>query len=47
MSTSCDPRLTAVVLVAPIRTVTEAVAAESPDDAVDPVSAGKESRRTL
>lgn len=43
----CDLTLTAVVLVAPIRTVTEAVAAEASDDAVDPISTGKESRRTL
>lgn len=39
--------LTAVVLVAPIRTVTEAVAAEASDDAVDPIGAGEESRRAL
>lgn len=40
-------RLTAVVLVAPIRTVAEAVAAEASDDAVDPICAGEESRRAL
>lgn len=44
---SCDLTLTAVVLVAPVRTVAEAVAAEAPDDAVDAVCTGKESRRTL
>lgn len=37
----------AVLLVAPIRTVAEAVAAEASNDAVDAVSAGEERRRTL
>lgn len=44
---SCDLTLTAVVLVAPVRTVAEAVAAEAADDAVDAVCTGKESGRTL
>lgn len=44
---SCDWTLTAVVLVAPIRTVAEAVAAEATDDAVDTISTGEEGRRTL
>lgn len=44
---SCDLTLTAVVLVAPIRTVAEAVAAEASDDAVDPICTGEESRRAL
>lgn len=39
--------LTAVFLIAPVRTVAEAVAAETPDDAVDAVSAGEECRGTL
>lgn len=37
----------AVLLVAPVRTVAEAVAAEASDDAVNAVSAGEERRRTL
>lgn len=40
-------RLTAVFLVAPIRTVTEAVTSESPDDAVDAIGAGEECRGTF
>lgn len=39
--------LTAVFLIAPVRTVAEAVAAETPDDAVDAVGAGEERRGTL
>lgn len=38
---SCD-RLTAVLLVTPVRTVTEAVTAETSDDAVDAISTGEE-----
>ena len=40
-------RLTAVVLVAPVRTVGEPVAAEASDDAVDAVGAGEEGGGTL
>lgn len=39
--------LTAVFLIAPVRTVAEAVAAETSDDAVDAVSTGEECRGTL
>lgn len=37
----------AVLLVAPVRTVTEAVTAEASDDAVDAISAGEERRGAL
>lgn len=39
--------LTAVFLIAPIRTVTEAVAAEASDDAVDAVGTREECRGAL
>lgn len=39
--------LTAVLLVTPVRTVTEAVTAEASDDAVDTISAGEERRGAL
>lgn len=39
--------LTAVFLIASVRTVAEAVAAETSDDAVDAVSTGEERRGTL
>lgn len=35
-------RLTAIFLVAPVRTVAEAVAAEASDDAMDAIGAGEE-----
>lgn len=43
----CRVRLTAVLLVTPVRTVTEAVAAEASDDAVDAISTGEECRGAL
>ena len=43
----CRVTLTAVLLVTPVGTVTEAVAAEASDDAVDAISAGEERRGAL
>lgn len=37
----CHVKLTAVLLIAPVGAVTEAVTAEAPDDAVDTISAGE------
>lgn len=47
MGGGCRGILTAVILVAPVRTVTEAVTTEAPDDTVDPVGTGEERRSTL
>lgn len=44
---SCRVRLTAVLLVAAVGTVTEAVTAEASDDAVDAISTGEERRSAL
>lgn len=43
----CRVTLTAVLLITPVGTVTEAVAAEASDDAVDTISAGEERRGAL
>lgn len=47
MGGGCRGILTAVILVAPVRTVTEAIATEPPDDTVDPVGTGKKRWSTL
>lgn len=47
MGGGCRGILTAVILVAPVRTVTEAVTTEAPDDTVDPVGTGKKRWSTL
>lgn len=43
----CHVKLTAVLLITPVRTVTEAITAEAPDDAVDTIRAGEERRGAL
>ncbi len=43
----CHVRLTAVLLVTPVWTVTEAVTAEASDDAVDTIRTGEERRGAL
>ena len=42
VETGCPVTLTAVLFVTPIRTVTESIAAEASDDAVDTISTGEE-----
>lgn len=40
-------RLTAVVFITPVRTVTKAITLETSNNAVDPIGTGKERRCTL